>query len=89
LWDNPRMRKLYAWDTRLGPFYIAESNGRFHPIYEDDSLGSYTTPRQAAENLAQGQTFSISGGVDTATLGIPEDIDEWRILTATVRSRHC
>jgi hypothetical protein len=86
LWDTTRMRKLYTWDTRLGPFYIAESNGRYHPIYEDNSLGSYATPRRAAEDLAHGYTFSISGGVDTANLGIPEDIDEWRILTATIRS---
>lgn len=72
------MRNLFIWDTRIGPFYIAESDGRFHPVYQDESLGSYATPEQAAEDLARGHTFSVSGGTDTARLGIPEDVSEWR-----------
>ena len=75
------MRKLYAFKTSIGPFYIAEQDNRFHPVYEDDSLGSYAEAWQAAEDLAGGHTFSISSGVDTDTLGIPEDLSEWeRIL---------
>jgi hypothetical protein len=74
------MKKLYRCSTRIGPFYVAEHNGRFHPVYDDESLGSYATPEQAAEDVAGGHTFSISSGVDTATLGIPEDISEWQRL---------
>lgn len=67
------LRKLYYWTTRIGTFYIAQSNdGRFHPVYDDESLGSYATAQQAAEDLAGGHTFSISSGVDTADLGIPD-----------------
>jgi len=73
-----RFRNLFVCNTRIGPFYIAESGGRFHPVYEDESLGSYARPEQAAEDVAGGHTFSISGGIDTATLGIPEDLSEWR-----------
>ena len=72
------MRKLYVWRTRVGPFYIAHSSdGRFHPVFGDESLGSYHSPASAADDLAGGHTFSVSGGYDTARLGIPSDIGEW------------
>jgi hypothetical protein len=71
------MRKLFAWNTRIGPFYIAEFQGRYHPVFEEESLGSYPTAQQAAEDLAGGHTFSISSGIDTATLGIPDEVTEW------------
>ena len=75
---NLLMRKLCVWNTRVGPFYIAESEGRFHVIYDDTSLGSYLRPEQAAEAFAGGLTFSISSGIDTATLGIPENLSDWQ-----------
>lgn len=72
--------KRYAFNTRIGTFYIGEYDGRFHPIFDDESLGSYATAQQAAEDLAGGHTFSVRGGVDTASLGIPEDVSEWERL---------
>ena len=74
----PNMRNLFLWDTPIGPFYIAEMNGRFHPVYDDESLGSYERPEQAAEDVAGGHASSISGGIDTAKLGIPEDLSKWQ-----------
>jgi hypothetical protein len=71
------MRNIFKYKTRIGNFYIAEHEGYFHAVYEDESLGSYSTPEQAADDLSGGHTFSNSKGVDTATLGIPEDIGEW------------
>jgi hypothetical protein len=72
------MRNLYAWDTRIGTFYIAQAEGLFHVIYDEESLGSYARPEQAAEDVAGGHTSSISSGIDTATLGIREDLSEWQ-----------
>lgn len=72
-----RFRNLFRCNTRIGPFYIAESDGRFHPVYDDESLGSYARPEQASEDLAEGHTFAISIGIDTATLGIRADLSEW------------
>ena len=74
------MRLLYIFHSKIGPFYIGEQEGRFHPIFNDESLGSYAQDWQAAEDLAGGHTFSISSGIDTATLGIPEDLNEWEKL---------
>lgn len=72
------MRKLFVWNTRVGPFYIAEIKGRFHPVYDDESLGSYARPELAAKDLAGGHTFSNRAGVDTADLEIPADLNEWQ-----------
>ena len=71
------MRKLYRYNTSAGPFYIAEHNGRFHPVFDDQSLGSYATAQLAAEDLANGHTFSISGGLDPSDLGIPDQLEDW------------
>jgi len=73
---DTNVRKLFFFKTRVGTFYIAERNGRFHPVFDDESLGSYGTAQQAAEDLAGGHTFSISGGIDSSKLGIPEDVSE-------------
>lgn len=72
------MKLLYKFNTSVGLFYIGQSpDGRFHPIYENQSLGSYAQPWQAAEDLAGGHTFSVAGVEDTAVLGIPEHHSDW------------
>ena len=69
---------LYSHKTRIGIFHIARSDdGRFHPVFKDESLGSYATPEMAAEDLAGGSTFSIAEVPDTSTLGIPNELPEW------------
>ena len=71
------MKLLYVFHTRIGPFYIGEQDGRFHLIYDSDSLGSYANAWQAAEDVAGGHTYSIPSGIDTATLSIPEELGKW------------
>jgi hypothetical protein len=75
------MRKLFKCDTKVGPFYIAESNRRFHPLFEEESLGSYASAAQAADDLAGGHTFTPANGVDTSTLGIPSDLAAWERIS--------
>lgn len=74
-----KMKRLYSFETRVGTFYIAycSENRRYHALYEDEPLGSYTHPELAAGDLAGGHTCSISAGVDTSELGIPDDLCEW------------
>lgn len=74
------MIERFKFMTRIGPFFITEQHGWFNAVFDSDSLGSYSSPEQAADDLAGGHTFSISNGVDTATLGIPEDLAEWEKL---------
>jgi hypothetical protein len=82
------MNLLYEFVTDVGPFYIGQSDdGTFHPTFEDESLGSYAKAWQAAEDLAGGHTISAGAGIDTASLGIPADLSEWRHLQATDPAR--
>jgi hypothetical protein len=74
------MHKLYIHKTKVGSFYIAEHEGRFHQLFQDESLGSYETAQQAVEDLAGGHVFTPPSGVDTASLGIPEDLAKWEPL---------
>jgi len=77
------MERILGFRTSAGVFYIGEDqNGRFHPIYEDESLGSYSAIWQATEDLALNATFSVfhaSSGelLNTSKLGIPADPSEW------------
>mgnify|MGYP000147741298 CR=1 FL=1 len=71
---------MYIYQTKVGTFTILLKNGRWHIIYKDEDLGSYANPKQAADDLSGGHTFSPSNGVDTGTLGIPEDIEEWEFI---------
>jgi len=77
------MKILLYCKTKAGTFYIGQSrDGRFHPIYDDEDLGSYSRIYQATEDLAMNATFSVlhkSTGklLDTSELGIPEDPEEW------------
>jgi hypothetical protein len=75
------MRKLYVYETSAGAFYIAEHNGRFHPVFQEESLGSYSIAQQAVEDLAGGHTFSLPGGIDPAELGVPEELEDWVEIT--------
>ncbi len=77
------MKLLLKCDTPVGTFFVGQSpNERFHPIFDDESLGSYKHAWQATEDLANNATFSVlhpeSGEVlDTSRLGIPESPGEW------------
>jgi hypothetical protein len=77
------MRKLYKWNTSVGPFYIAELDGRFLVIFDDESLGSYATAAQAVDDLAGGHTFSAGPGIDTAAIGISDNLAEWQRIAGT------
>ncbi len=70
----------YSFKTTAGVFSIVRRNERFEVIFELESLGSYMTAQQAAEDLAGGHTFSPRGGLDTSKLGIPYDVSEWEVI---------
>jgi hypothetical protein len=74
------MRKLYVHKTAVGAFYIAEEDGRFHPLFRNESLGSYATSQQAVDDLTAGHTLKPPQGIDTALLAIPNLVQEWARL---------
>jgi hypothetical protein len=76
----------YVFETSVGPFFIVPRDGRWHIMFDDESLGSYVNAIQAADDLAGGHTFSPGRGIDTAALGIPENIGEWTMVSSSYRS---
>lgn len=80
------MRLFLSYRTSIGSFFIGQSpDGRFHPIFDDDSLGSYATVEQAVDDLVNNATFSVlhprtNKLIDTSALGIPENWREWNRL---------
>lgn len=78
------MNLLYEFATNAGPFYIGRrDDSSFHPLFDEESLGGHAEAWQAAEDLVGGHTFSAGAGIDTASLGIPEDPSKWHLLQAT------
>lgn len=77
------MKTLLKYKTKVGTFYISQSDdGRFHPVYDDESLGSYVSIEQAIDDLVLDATFSVlhpdtSDSIDTSELNLPEDPKEW------------
>ena len=68
---------MFWFRTRVGTFRIAQStDGRWHPWFEDEDLGSYHSAQAACEDLAGGHTFWPSCG-DPSRLGLPSEIGEW------------
>ncbi len=68
---------LYYFQTTAGLAEIRLIDGRFHAIFNDEGLGSYHNPDNAAEAMSRGSTFSNSSGVDLSALEIPADYRDW------------
>jgi len=74
------MNTYWRHPTRIGEARIQHNKGRWHAVIADESLGSYSRPEQALEDLIGDHTFSHSSGADTSTLGLPDDLAEWELV---------
>lgn len=74
------MRKLYVHKTSIGSFYIAEQDGRFHPLFREEQLGDYATSQEAVDGLTRGHVLNSADGIDTASLSIPDRLQAWARL---------
>lgn len=74
---------MRGWEyrTRKGTCrIIRRPDGSFEVMYGDEGLGSYHSPQQALDDLVGGHTFSPSSGIDTSTMGLPDELSEWTII---------
>lgn len=77
------MRTILKYRTRVGTFYIAQAvDGRFHPMFDQESLGSYKSILHAIDDLLNDATSSVLHPetfelVDTSILGLPDDPRDW------------
>jgi hypothetical protein len=73
----------YVANSKAGKFAIAQSeDGRFHPIYNEESLGRYDSAEQALDDLIANATCSVlhkgtGKMLDTSAIGLPEDLSDW------------
>lgn len=67
----------FSHRTRKGTFYISPGFGGWSIMFDGDNLGTYATPQQAAEDLANGYCSWPSFG-NPSGLGIPEDLSFWQ-----------
>jgi len=72
------MKLLFRFDTAKGPVFIGQSpDGRFHPVWDHEKLGSYWSAEQAVVAVANGHCDSAFNVSDFSELGISEDINDW------------
>ena len=68
---------MYLYRTDAGNFSIIKDSGRWHTLFQEELLGSYAAPEQAAFDLSVGHVFEVPGNVDLSKLGIPRDLSKW------------
>ena len=72
------MKLILGFKTRLGPVFIGQTpDGRYHPVWKDQSLGAYSSTVAAIDDVARGRTYPPSDGVELAELDISPDIGCW------------
>lgn len=72
------LRLVIAHPTRRGPVFIAVSpDGRYHPVWKGEDLGSYHSAAAAVDDVSGGHTFTPSDGVDLGSLAISSDMGDW------------
>ena len=73
------MSGYWEFRTPLGAVRIVPRDERFVVYFEDEALGSYSSSRQALDDLIIGACYQPSAG-NTAGLGVPDDLDEWTFV---------
>ena len=68
---------MYRYHTKIGTFYIRFKADRWRVFFEDEDLGAYHSPQAALDDLVGGHTLAPAAGVDTSTLGLPDELSEW------------
>ena len=68
---------MFVYRSAAGEFAIIPDSGRWHTLFQEELLGSYTTPEQAAFDLSVGHVFEVTSGIDLAKLAIPRDLSRW------------
>lgn len=71
-------RLLWGHRTTKGTVFIGQTmDGRYHPVWRDESLGSYRDVAGAIGDVAGGHVFTPSDGTDMGALGISADPGDW------------
>jgi hypothetical protein len=69
----------------FGIFRIVPHFGRYRVMSEDESLGSYATPRAAVDELCCGNTLAPRRGIETSQSGLPANLSDWNFVLSRTR----
>ena len=68
----------WTFRTAHGLWAIARTpDGRWHPMLDDQDLGSYHSPAAALDDLAGGHTTGLVGNLDSSRCGLPDELSGW------------
>lgn len=70
----------FRFSSMAGPFYILPGQDGWHATFGNNRLGTYQSAQHAADQLAGGSADAPALDVDTSTLEIPDEINEWEIV---------
>ena len=71
--------RFYAHTTRIGTFYLARDDEKGWQIeFDAERVGGYCTAEKALDDVVGGHTWSLAHGVDTSTLGLPDELADWQ-----------
>lgn len=74
-----KLVNCWSFRTGHGLWRIqADARGRWHPMFDDEDLGSYASPEMALDDLCGGHALSPSAGLDFATCGLPDELADWQ-----------
>lgn len=77
------MRILLSYPSEVGIFDIGQSlDMKYHVIFNDESLGSYSSVQGAVDALVNGETSKVldvetKEEIDTSKLSIESDYTQW------------
>jgi len=77
------LRILLSYPTDVGIFDIGQSvSKKYHPIFNDKILGTYSSVQEAVTNLINNKTLEVENKetkelIDVSKLEIPEDYTQW------------
>ncbi|MBB5420858.1 hypothetical protein [Paraburkholderia atlantica] len=72
--------KGFRFGSTQGAFYILPGQDGWEATYGNETLGEFSSPQQAADDLARGLSCEHLSELDTSTLEIPEKLADWQIV---------
>ncbi len=73
--------KGFRFGSNQGAFYILPGQGGWAATYGNETLGEFSSPQEAADDLARGLICPhLSEGDDTSMLEFPEKLCDWEIV---------
>ncbi|ACR29953.1 hypothetical protein [Burkholderia glumae] len=72
--------KGFRYGSDQGSFYILPGNDGWEATFGNASLGEFKSPEHAVDHLARGAHCAALDEIDTSTLEIPGQIDDWEIV---------